>query len=170
LNGRLRRFRGERGSDRHRHGRLADAARTDDGHEAMQANLLIQQVDRRVSPHDAMQRGHQARRRSLRGGRRRPRRVGEGAAQWRDEAVAPIGSVHDIAPIVPSIAQCLAQGGDVNGQVALDDDGTGPDRLEDVSLRNEAPRSLDQQEQDVEGAAAKVDAGVAVHENALRRL
>jgi hypothetical protein len=170
VNGRLRRFRRDGGSDRHRHGRLPDAAGTDDGHEAVPANLLGQQGDGRFSPHDAIQRGHQAARCLLRG-RLRPGPVGSGdAGQWGDEAVASIGSADDVAAIVPSIAQCLAQSGDVNGKIALDDDGAVPDRLEEVVPRDEAPRPFDQQRQDVEGAASEVDAGVALHEHALRGL
>jgi hypothetical protein len=135
----------------------------------MPANLLDQQPDGRLSPHDAMQSGCQAGRHPLRGGRGRARRIGAAAAQWCDEAVAPVGSVHDVAAIVASIAQCLAQGGHMNGQVALDDDGAAPDRLEDVVLRNEGPDPLDQQHQDVEGTASKRDPGVSLHEHALRR-
>jgi hypothetical protein len=157
-------------SHRHGDGGFSNPAGAHESDQPVATDVLAQGINGGASADDAMQVGHEAG--HLRCARRkaRQRRLATTASQRRDEAVAAIGDGHDVPAPIATIAKGLAKRGDVYAKIALDHHGAGPDAFEDLVLGDERPRPIEQQEQDIERAAAEVDTRSALHEYALRRV
>src|SRR3954453_1005968 len=100
----------------------------------------------------------------LRRGRLRPRDAHRG-----HEAVAAAGDGGQEAVAVLAVTQRLAERGDVDPEVALLDEGVGPDAGDKLVLADDLARPLDQGDQDVQRPAAERHRLVALEQELPRR-
>ncbi len=150
-----------------RGGRLADAARPDDGHQAPLHEAVLDERQLAVAPDDGRgQRGQRS---------RPPRRLDAHVARDRlaldggDERVALVRGVDDVARPLGAFAQRLAHGIHVESEVALVDDEVAPHPVDQLLLGDDAPRVIDQRDQEIQGAAAKPDRHAAAPQEPFLR-
>jgi hypothetical protein len=145
---------------------LADATGAGDRDEALRREVHRE----RPRPFDAPDHAQQpAGQEGAAGQHARPGRGRVVAMQrrLRDEAVAPPGQGRDVARPVLSVAERLAQRGDVEAQAALLDDDVRPDLGDELALAHHLVRSGGQRDQGVERASAQLDRLVAAQQHPL---
>jgi hypothetical protein len=78
-------------------------------------------------------------------------------AHGRDKAIAAAGNVRDVTRPLLSVAERLAQFGDMDPQTDFLDHETRPRIGENFTLRNHLARPINQQPQDIRRPAAQLD-------------
>ncbi len=144
----------QRVGDRHGDRRLADAARPDDGDEALRQELCSQRGDG-LRPADQQPRGRRERLRLRRPGADSGRAVAVRAPDRRGEGVAAAGNVDDV--FVRALPQRLPQGGDLHPKIGFLDDDVRPDAFDQLPPAHDLARPVDQRDQDVKRAAPQHD-------------
>lgn len=126
----------------------------DDGHETLVRQLRRERPHGIRPVHDACHGDQQIVHGS--GGalwRRRPR--GLRKRDRRHEAIPSPGDGSQVPVAATSVTERSTQRGDLNLEIALLDEGMGPDAGHEVALADQLAGALDQRDQDVQGAAAQ---------------
>ncbi len=143
-----------------RDARLADAAGSNDRHQAMTVQQVVDRLDVGVAPDQRFHCFGEVRARERRNDRRCFLRHRGVLARSQREAVTPSGNRGD-----RSRAQRFAQCADVHLEVVLLDGGLGPHDVHELRLRHQPLAAFDQRDEHVE--RARPERGVlAVHEQA----
>ena len=74
-----------------------------------------------------------------------------------DKTIAASGNRRDISVVGLTIRQRAAQRGNLELEIALDDDGMGPDLCNQLRLAHHLTRTLSKSDQKIESAAADLD-------------
>ncbi len=138
--------------DRNGNRSLADAARADQCHEAIERQSIRDLLDDLLSSDHLRKLSRQGARRDDFGREDRLSRLGERS----DKAIAATGHIQDIAGRLAGIAERLAQRCDMEAQTALVDIHVGPDALDQLPLVDHFTGALGKQDQNIERAAADV--------------
>src|ERR1700716_1074429 len=155
-------------SDRYRYGRLADAARPDDRHEALAKQLFANRLDGFVASHHPQQASGQLGG-SVCNAALSKRRRGCRASNGRNEAIAATRDIGHVADAGMTIAEDLPKRGDMEAQAPLFDDEIRPDPRHQLPLADDFGCTLDERAEKVERAAAQIERDAILLEESLRR-
>ncbi|WMT79648.1 hypothetical protein [Bradyrhizobium sp. Ash2021] len=110
----------QRMSDRDCHGRLSDAAGTDDADEAPHLDLLRQGSNGLITA-DHPRRSRRQLLNSFCGGDRgdRNRLLGARACDWRNKTITPTGNIGYVASAVSPVTKRLPKGGHLKAEVGF---------------------------------------------------
>src|SRR5712664_2219380 len=155
---------------RNSNGGLADAARSHDGDKALGLQLLRYFLNGQVAPYHSCREG-----RKIMGltGLRGHRLQGSWRTRTRDRRHETIALPRECGQIPGSgltIAKCLAKGGDMDAEATLVDRDTRPDPRHQIVLADNLARLLDQNDQDIERAAANMKRDTFPFDQPLRRV
>ena len=147
------------------HRGLAQSARSDDGHEPLGRQLVTDFANDLVAPHHSREQRWQ-RVVSFRKvvGSRQTRRI---PRRRRNEAITAAHHIREIALAAFAGVEGLAQRRDMDPKGDLFDEKPGPNLGHQLPLADHFTRMLDQNEQDIERTAAKLDRLIGLLENAL---
>ena len=149
---------GQMRGDGEGHGGLADAAGADHRHKPTPRQLAGDGIDA-VGPADhARDRSRQMARRFRGSWRQRADGIARGLVEAHHrchEAIAAARHGADVLIAGAFVAEQFAQGGDVDAQVGLFDEGVRPDPLEQVFLADQVFSAVDQRNQQIQRPAAE---------------
>ena len=127
---------------RQRQAALADASASGEGHQALPRQASDQRPHQFVATDQRAEPGRQV----------VPRcRVPSGLLQRRNQAIAALGFIENVATTV----ECTAQGGDMHPQVVLFHHAARPDAGDQGVFADKLPRRFEQHRQDIQRAPAQ---------------
>jgi hypothetical protein len=151
---------------RERNRGLADSARSDDGHEAL-VGQVGGEFPHGVGASDHARHWNRQAWRALDAGRQGRQHLRE--YDWSHEAVASSGNRRQKAVAAATIAQRPAQARDMHLEIALLDEGAGPDTGHELVLADQLAGALEQSDQNLQRATAEPHGLVSRHQEPSRR-